>query len=59
MRQQIYTGKDAYKNIEDFLIKTGSKRFLLVCDSAFRFLSLQDYFIFSVLYGKQIRGYLS
>ena len=42
--QRIYSGKTSYINIEKFLTEVGSKRFLLVCDTAFRFLSLQDYF---------------
>lgn len=42
--QQILSGVNAHKEIEDILNSLKSKKFMLVCDSAFEFLQIKDYF---------------
>ena len=42
--QTIISGKDSYKKIEEILNDVKSKKFMLVCDSSFEFLSIKDYF---------------
>lgn len=44
MKQEIISGKDSYKKIEQILSQYRCQKFLLVCDSAFPFLYLKEYF---------------
>lgn len=44
MKQVIISGKDSYKKIAQILLQYECQKFMLVCDSAFIFLNLKDYF---------------
>ena len=43
MRQTIFRGKKSYYRLEKILSKHCIKNFMLVCDSAYHFLSIKDY----------------
>jgi alcohol dehydrogenase class IV len=42
--QKIISGANAHKEIENILKSLKSKKYMLVCDSAFEFLEIKDYF---------------
>lgn len=42
--QQILTASANYAELDEYFIQSGVKRILLVCDEAFRFLRIKDYF---------------
>ena len=44
MSQSIICGENSLKNLEEILLESKVKRFLLVHDSSFQFLSAKDYF---------------
>lgn len=43
MNQEIVSGVESHKRIEEILQRMGSKKVLLVCDSSYNFLSLKRY----------------
>lgn len=45
MEQRIIAGADCHKRVGELLDELGSKRFMLVCDSSFDFLSIKEYFL--------------
>ncbi len=42
--QQILTASADYVELDEYFVQSGAKSILLVCDSAFGFLRIKDYF---------------
>ena len=42
--QQILTASANYAELDDYFVRSGAKRVLLVCDGAFQFLRIKEYF---------------
>lgn len=45
LRQRIFSGKDAHKRLESILKEYGCKRYFLVCDKSFQFISIKKFLI--------------